>query len=152
VIRHRLAVAVLGALVAVFAVSGCVGPARTTQTYESKAVRTANDSLSALETALLSVQTSLRGRMMQAYLETVLSNAEDSISSIQSTFDSIQPPDTDTADRLRDSLDTLLSDGAAGMAQLRILARRQDTMNLAAEARTLAATADGLEKFARTHG
>jgi hypothetical protein len=134
------------------ALSGCVGPARTTHTYESKAVRTANDSLSELQTALLSVDTSLRGRMMHAYLETVLSQSEDAFSSIQNTFDSIQPPDTAQADQLRDSLDTLLSDGSDGLAQLRILVRRHDNAQLAAEAKKLVATADGLDKFAQEHG
>jgi hypothetical protein len=134
------------------ALCGCVGPARTTHTYESKAVRTANDSLSQLQTALLSIETSLRGRMMQAYLDTVLSESGDAFSSIQNTFDSIQPPDTDRADQLRDRLDELLSDGADGLAQLRILARRQDTHELAAEARKLTATAAALDKFAQEHG
>lgn len=142
----------VGAFVVVLALSGCVGPARTTATYEDKAVRTANDSLSELQTALLSVQSSLHGRLMQAYLEAVLSESEDAFSSVQSTFDSIQPPDTDRADKLRDGLDKLLSDGSAGMAQLRILARRHDRARLAAEARTLGATADGLDTFARGHG
>jgi hypothetical protein len=139
-------------VVAVLALSGCVGPAGTTQIYEGKAVRTANDSLSALRTALLTVQTGERGRLTQAYLETVLSKAEDAFSSIQHTFDSIQPPDTARADQLRDGLDKLLSDGADGLAQLRILARRQDTARLDAEARTLVATADELDKFAQGHG
>lgn len=140
------------AAAAVLALSGCVGPAGTTQIYEGKAVRTANDSLSALQTALLTVQTSERGRLTQAYLETMLSKAEDTFSSIQHTFDSIQPPDTARADQLRDSLDKLLSDGADGLAQLRILARRQDSARLSADARALAATADGLDKFAQAHG
>ncbi|MDT4962540.1 MAG: hypothetical protein QOF87_2187 [Pseudonocardiales bacterium] len=139
-------------LVFVFALSGCVGPAPTTHTYESKAVRTANDSLSELQTVLLSVQMTRRGRMMQVYLETVLSESEDAFSSIQNTFDSIQPPDTGRADQLRAGLDTLLSDGADGLAQLRILARRQDTRELAAEAHKLTATAAALDKFAQEHG
>jgi len=141
--------ALVAALSAVLALSGCVGPAPTTQVYETKAVHTANDSLSALQTALLSVRTSLDGRLMQAYLETVLSDSEDAFSSIQATFDSIQPPDTERADQLRDELDKLLSDGGDGMAQLRILARRRDTAKLAAVAHELAATAQGLDKFAQ---
>ncbi|PZS24712.1 MAG: hypothetical protein DLM58_24000 [Pseudonocardiales bacterium] len=149
--RPRLRAAIL-ALLAVLALSGCVGPARTTHTYESKAVRTANDSLSELQTALLSVNTSLHGRLMHAYLETVLSESEDAFSSIQNTFDSIQPPNTPRADQLRASLDTLLSDGSDGLAQLRILARRQDTAGLAAQAHKLTATAAGLAKFAQEHG
>jgi hypothetical protein len=148
---HRLA-AMAASLVAVLALSGCVGPARTTHTYESKAVRAANESLSALQTALLSVQTSGRGRLTQPYLETLLSKSEDAFSSVQNTFDSIQPPDTVRADRLRDTLDQLLSDGSDGMAQLRILARRQDRARLGVAARKLAATVAGLNRFAQEHG
>jgi hypothetical protein len=129
-----------------------VGPARTTSTYEGKALRTAQDSLSELQTALLSVRTSMQGRLMQAYLETMLSDSEDAFSSIQTTFDSIQPPVTAPADKLRDELDSLLSDGADGMAQLRILARRQDKAKLAAEVTELVSTASGLDKFAQEHG
>jgi hypothetical protein len=149
-VRRRFAGAA-GVIVIVVALTGCVGPARTTATYEGKALRTARDSLSALQTALLSVQTSQRGRMMQPYLETVQSESEDAFSSIQATFDSIQPPNTATADKLRQSLDVLLADGADEMAQSRILARRQATAKLAAQARKLVATAEGLDKFVREH-
>lgn len=142
----------VGAVVLMLALSGCVGSARTTASYEGKALRTAQDGLSVLHTALLSVQTSLSGRMMQAYLETVLSESEDAFSSIHATFDSIQPPNTDTSDQLRDSLDNLLADGADGMAQLRVLARRQDSSALAAEARKLVATTERLGKFVKDHG
>jgi hypothetical protein len=148
--RRLLAVAT--ALSLLLALTGCVGPAPTTQVYEGKAVRTANDSLSALQTALLTVTTSERGRLTQAYLETVLSRSEDSFSSIQTTFDSIQPPKTARAAQLRDGLDKLLSDGADGMAQLRILARQQDRAKLYAEAHALTATAAGLNNFAQGHG
>ncbi|MEP7179679.1 MAG: hypothetical protein ABI775_11355 [Pseudonocardiales bacterium] len=85
-------------------------------------------------------EASLRGRMMHAYLLTILSESEDAFSSIQNTFDSIQPPATVRADQLRDSLDTLLSDGSDGLTQLRILARRQDNHELAGQAHKLTAT------------
>ena len=147
----RRASAVAGILGAALISAGCVGPARTTATYENKAVRTAADSPSQLQTALLSVNASLRGRMMHPYLITVLSDSEDAFSSIQTTFDSIQPPDTRAADALRTGLDTLLSDGADGMMQLRILARRNDTRMLAVEAHKLTSTAAGLDRFKREH-
>jgi hypothetical protein len=149
--RRCLYTAVAG-LLAALALSGCVGPALTTKSYAGKAVHTANAGLSELQTALLSVDASLHGRLMQAYLETVLSDSEDAFSSIQTTFDSIQPPDSDIADRLRDGLDRLLSDGADGMSQLRILARRHDTTQLSAEADKLHETADGLNRFTQEYG
>jgi hypothetical protein len=149
--KHELR-AVACVLVLLVGLTGCVGPARTTSSYVGKAVRTANDSESSIQTALLTVETSLRGRLMQAYLETVLSESEDALSSIQNTFDSIQPPNTPRADKVRNDLDKLLSDGADGMAQLRILARRQETSQLAAEAAKLAQTAHELDTFAQEQG
>ncbi|MDQ1730366.1 MAG: hypothetical protein QOK10_525, partial [Pseudonocardiales bacterium] len=53
-------------------------------------------------------------------------------SSIQTTFDSIQPPDSEQADKVRDKLDQVLTDGADGLAKLRIAARRNDARQLAA--------------------
>jgi hypothetical protein len=110
----------------------CVAPAGTTSKYLGKAGHTAEDALSQLETARLSVESSLRGRILHPYLETTLSSAEDNFSSIQTTFDSIQPPDSEQADKVRDKLDQVLTDGADGLAQLRIAVRRNDTRQLSA--------------------
>jgi uncharacterized lipoprotein YmbA len=145
------AAAPVAALLAVLALSGCVGPARTTHTYREKAVMAAQAGQSDVETALLSVDVGLGGRLPHAYLETVLSQSEDAFTSVQSQFDSIQPPDTATADHLRESLDSLLSSGADGLAQLRILARRGDTEQLKAEAAKLKPTARKLNTFAQVH-
>jgi hypothetical protein len=129
--------------------TGCVGPAPTTGEYEGKAAHTARAALSQLETARLAAQNS--GRMSAGYLETVLVDAEEAFGSIQTTFDSIQPPDQPAADRLRAELDPLLSDGADGIAQLRILARRGDTAGMASQARELGVTADRLDRFGEKH-
>jgi hypothetical protein len=110
----------------------CVGPASTTSKYLGKAGHTAAEALSHLETARLSVESSLRGRMLHPYLETTLSEAEDSFSSVQRTFDSIQPPESEQADKVRDKLDQVLTDGADGLAQLRIAVRRNDIRQLSA--------------------
>ncbi len=130
---------------------GCVAPAPTTSAYESKAARTAKDGLSQVQTARMAAQSSLRGRLQQAYLETTVSRAEDAFGSIQSTFDSVQPPNDPAADRLRDSLDELLADGSDGLSQLRIAVRRRETDQVAAAERSLGTVASGLDRFAREH-
>ncbi|MBA3339207.1 MAG: hypothetical protein H0T54_05590 [Geodermatophilaceae bacterium] len=75
-----------------------MGPAPNTGAYEEKALLAAQTCLSEVETAILAVQTSTQDRLPASYLETILGESEEAASSIQSQFDSIQPPDTATAD------------------------------------------------------
>lgn len=140
-------VKVLAGLLLVLLSAACVGPARTTSSYQGKAGHTAEAALSQLQTALLAVSSSTHGNMLHSYLLVVLSDSEDNFSSIQATFDSIQPPDSQVDDQVRDKLDQLLSDGADGLAQLRIAARRNHSATLVATARDLAKTVEGLSAF-----
>jgi hypothetical protein len=125
----------------------CVGPATTTSSYRGKAGHTAEDALSQLETARLAVETAQRGSMLHTSLKVLLSEAEDGYSSVQATFDSIQPPDSTEADKLRDTLDKILSDGADGLAQLRIAARRGDTAELNSTSAELGKVSQQLQDF-----
>jgi hypothetical protein len=81
-------------------------------------------------------------RVLKSYLEVTLSGAETAFGSIQTTFDSIQPPKSEAADHLRSKLDAILSDGADGLATLRIAARRGDTA-------TLVSVSKGLDDVSR---
>src|SRR3954452_15145980 len=87
--------ACLAGLLLALLCTACVGPARTTSTYQGKAGHTAEAALSQLQTALLAVSSSTHGNMLHSYLLVVLSESEDNFSSIQTTFDSIQPPDSE---------------------------------------------------------
>lgn len=142
---------VASAIVTLCLLCSCVGPARTTGAYEGKAAHTAQAALSQMRAALLAVDAAHRKRLTQAYLETLLSECEDAFSSIQATFDSIQPPNTTTADDLRAKLDPLLTSGSDGLAQLRILARRQEVAALNRLAGQLASLADQLDAFGTEH-
>ena len=147
-----LAAALLAALALTSpALASCVAPAPTTSAYEGKAVRTASDALSQVETARMAVRAAAGGRMTRAYLEVVLTDAEDAFGSIQNTFDSVQPPDDPVADRLRDSLDSLLSGGADALGQVRIAARRNDTATAAGATASLGRVAEGLDRFTQEH-
>jgi hypothetical protein len=138
-------------LLALPVLAGCVGPARDTGTYGAKAGQTAKALLSAVETARLATGQALAGRLSHPYLNVVLTNAENDAGSVQTTFDSIQPPDDPVADALRRQLDGLLSDGTAGLGELRILARRGDLPQLAKTNADLARVAAGLRRFSQEH-
>jgi len=151
VIRHGRSIGV-GLVTIALATSACVGPATTIAAYEGKARRAAQDALSAVNTALLGVRIHERGSLLENYFETMLSQTEDDISSVQNSFDSIQPPNSKSSDKLRDQLDNLLSDGVSGIAQLRISARREDGPALVQAATQLAPTAKDLSQFVESHG
>jgi hypothetical protein len=142
-------VAAAAALVA--GLAGCVAPAPSTGAYEAKAARTAKDAASQVETALLAVSTADAGRLTGPYLDPVLSGAEDAYSSVQSTFESVQPPDSPPADQWRQALGDLLSTGSDGLAQLRIESRRGAWPKVLAAARSLRPVADQLERFSTEH-
>jgi hypothetical protein len=121
---HRRArwLPILGVLLA--ALTGCVGNAATTAAYRGKVHLSAQAAASALQTAKLAVDSSAKGNLFGAYLETVLSQSEDDLGSVQQQFESIQPPNTAEADHIRDRLDTLLTRGASVLADIRIAERR----------------------------
>jgi hypothetical protein len=129
--------------------SGCVGHARTTGAYRGKAHLSAEAAVSALQTAKLAVDSSAKGNIFDTYLETVLSQAEDDFSSVQQQFDSIQPPNTSQADRLRDRLDTLLTRGSSTLADLRIAARRDQQVEMIKTAADIPPLADNLDALAQ---
>lgn len=132
---------------AILGLTACVAPASGTSDYQGKAGHTAAAALSQLETARLAVETASRGSMLHTTLEVMLSQAEDGFNSVQATFDSIQPPDTAEADKVRDKLDAILSDGSDGLAQLRIAARRSDTATMDLTSHDLGRVSQQLQDF-----
>lgn len=134
------------------ALSGCVAPAPDDAAYESKAASTAQAALSEARTALLGVRTRADDRLPSTYLEPVLVDAEQALGEIRTTFDSVQPPPTRAADKLRGTLDPLLESAASDATELRIAARRERPGALGTAADDLAGIADELERFAQEHG
>jgi hypothetical protein len=133
-------------LACALAMSGCVAPARTFTAYQADAVTTAEESQSAIETALLASRTAARGHAYGNYLSAVLGDTEDSGSAVQSSFDSEQPPDG-AADGLRTKLDLILQDANSILVALRIHARRGEIGRLAAIARPLQGISRKLDDF-----
>jgi hypothetical protein len=112
---------------------------------------TAKAAVSEINTALVATDAYLQGRMGSAYLETLLSESEDSLGSVHDTFDSVQPPATAGADALRGTLDPLLDDAGAAVTELRIAARRDRSADLRTTAGDLSNVVDQLDAFGKRH-
>jgi hypothetical protein len=150
VLRRALLVTFL--LVATNAcVSHPVGPARTFGKYESKARTTADGALSAVQTARLVAKTASRGSAFGPYTGQVLSDAEESLGKLASTFGSIQPPD-ERADKVRSDLGSIINDAEDHVADVRIAARRGELKTLADVARPLDDDIKVLQSFLKAHG
>jgi hypothetical protein len=136
--------------VLVVGVAACTGPVRSDNVYESKAGRTAETVVGAVETARLAVDAGGGGKAYGRYLVQVLAEAEEDAGAAQGTFDAIQPPDR-RADRLRDRLDQLLTEATSTLAELRIAARRGRTAELPRLAAPLGKVAEQLHAFAEAY-
>jgi hypothetical protein len=136
---------VAAAIAVAAAAAGCVSPSPDLAAYESKAARTASAAVSQLRT----VQVALRdpGRLTSAYLNVLVTGAEDAYGAVTSTFEAAQPPDDPAADRIRLALDGLLSGGGDLIGAARIAIRRGDHAAVAALAPRLADAAGKLESF-----
>jgi hypothetical protein len=147
----RWLAATAGVAAALLFTAGCVAPASSTTDYEADAAMSAEAAVSAARTAVLATQTYAKGDLPTKYLEPTLVDAEDNLDSIQSTFTSIQPPDTAAADDLRTALQPLLDDAGSAVTEMRIAIRRDSTAALLAATDELATAADKLDAFAEEH-
>ncbi|MFG2007218.1 hypothetical protein ACGFNU_49515 [Spirillospora sp. NPDC048911] len=145
--RGRVGLAAAAALVCL---TGCAGPSRTDGDFTAKAANTAEAAVSSVRTARIAVQAAVDGKAPARYLSVVFSDQETALTSVQSTFDSVQPPSS-AADDLRDGLDELLTEAVDQVAQLRIDSRRGGFRPDRATLQALDAIADRLDRFAEEH-
>ena len=149
----RRALLLLTAVLAV-ALAACVqpvGPARTFDSYEHQAKHTAETALSVVQTGRLGAQSARRDDTFAPYLAVLVSDAENTASGAQTTFDSVQPPNG-KSDNLRDDLDPLLTRAVDALSQARIAARRADFDEVAKQGPNLAKSARELDRFVKAHG
>ena len=125
-----------------------VGAARTFGKYEEKARSTADAALSEVATVDLAAHNAHRS--FGPFLSTVISDAEEALSGLQGTFDSIQPPD-ERADAVQEDLDGVLSDALEHVRSVRTAVRRGELDALDHEAEPLADDADRLQSFSIEH-
>lgn len=126
----------LAALLVPLLATACVSPSRTDRDYELKAGSSAKAVASSVATALLAVDAATHKKAFGPYLSVVLGGCEEDASSVQSQFDSVQPP-SKAADDVRDALDEQLQDATDTLADLRIAVRRGELDQLATIAEPL---------------
>jgi hypothetical protein len=149
VLRRALLVTTI--VVSSACVSHPVGPARTFGKYEGKARTTAESALSEVQTARLVARTAARGSAFGPYTGLVLSDAEENLGGLASTFGSIQPPD-ERADKVRRDLGSIIDDAEDHVADVRIAARRGALETLADVAAPLDDDIAALQSFLTEHG
>lgn len=137
-------------LVATRCVPHPIGPARTYGKYEEKARTTAKSALSNVATVRLAARMGSEDRAFGPYLSVLVSDAEEAIGGVQSTFDSTQPPD-ERGDDLRDEIDELLTDALDHVADVRVAVRRGELADLDQEAQPLDEDAEKLQSFVERH-
>ena len=128
----------------------CIGPARTDSAYQSKAVDTADEVVSASRTVLLAAQLSDRGRSFAPTVSVTVADAETGAETARDAFSSIQPPDAESDD-LRASLLPTIQHACDVIADVRIAARRADS-DLSQIAAPLEPLADELDAFSTRYG
>jgi hypothetical protein len=142
------------ALIGVAVVAGCVahpvGPARTFDKFEGKAVTTVESALSAVETVRLVAVTASKQNAFGPFVGIAVSEQEEAVAGVQNTFGSIQPPNA-RADRLRGEVDQLLSDALDHVIDVRIAARRGRLRTLIDVAAPLEDDAAALRQFVKEH-
>jgi hypothetical protein len=148
--RPRLVLTAVGLAVLSGCVAHPVGPARTFERYEDKAATTAESALSAVSTTLLAAEVGTDGKAWGPYLSILISEQEDQLSGVQSTFASVQPPDGE-ADALRIQLNDLLSTALDHLTDVRVTVRRGRLNDLEDVAQPLHDDQTKLRAFLEAH-
>jgi hypothetical protein len=133
---------------AVLALAGCAEPSGSFGDYQSKAHQSAQQMVSAIETGRLAARHFLAGDATQAFTDVIVTGAEKDGDSVQSTFDSRQPPDQRSAD-LKDQVDQPLQDATSALSDLRIAVRRSDAQDIR---KALSDLDDPLQKLQKIAG
>jgi hypothetical protein len=134
-------------LLATVVIVGCTGPARTPTDFRLKARNSAKAALSAVATSQLAARLVRDRGAFSTYVSVVLDSAERDITSVASTFSSIQSP-SQASDHLRDELGRVLDDASSTISAMRIAARRDERNYLLHSAEDLPKLSDKLQRYA----
>jgi hypothetical protein len=133
------------ALAAVVAACGaCVSPAIDSAGYEGKTNHAAQRLEGIVNGARLAAQLDLEGRMLRAFTDDIVSQADQDAGSLVSQYDSVQPPNAAMI-ALRNRADNVLQPAASSLADLRIAVRDGDHAGMRKALEELAKSASDLE-------
>jgi hypothetical protein len=124
-----LAVRVAALVLVASSVVGCAGPTLDSEDMRSQASRSAGSAVSALQTMKLAVQAQLDRKAWWRFTDVTVTDAETTLSTIESTLSSRQPPSPGSARVTNDVLDVL--GNASDLARkIRIATRDHDDARL----------------------
>ncbi len=132
---RRLRVIVVLCLI-VGTIAACVGPSRTGDDYRRKVANSAEAVVSAIESALLTVDTTEANKAPPPYVSLRLSESEESAHAVETTLGTVQPPDP-SLDELRKEALSVIGDAADVLEELRLAAYRSERERLPEIARDL---------------
>ncbi|WP_140743670.1 hypothetical protein [Pedococcus bigeumensis] len=108
---------------------GCIAPALDRGAFEQNAKSALESAASETSTAQIAVDALLSGNATNAYADTVVTDSENAMGGIETSFGVVDPP-TPTQDPLREQVLTLLGDADDALAHARIAIRRGDASSL----------------------
>lgn len=147
----RRATAAAGVLLA-FLLTGCAGPTIRDEAVYNQSEKSATAMVSELRTVLVATTAQLDDRTWWRFADVVVTDAETSATSIESTFTSRQPPSL-SSNRIYEDTSTALSDAAELITEMRVALRQKDTATMEQLRPKIAKAAsdlESLEKRART--
>ncbi|GAA3107454.1 hypothetical protein [Streptosporangium carneum] len=144
----RRALAAVTVALATCSVSGCVSPAWDDHDYALKAGATAQAAASSVELVRLAVQG--EHDLTTAYLKVLLTDAAESLGSVNDQFGGVQPP-SDASDRLRSQVTDLTSQAEDEVEDLLIEVRRGGIEQPDEAARTLERLGSELRRLGEAH-
>lgn len=118
---HRILLAISATLV----LGGCIAPALDRGAFEQNAKSALESAASETSTAQIAVDVLLSGKATNAYADTVVTDSENAMGGIETSFGVVDPP-APNQDELRDEVLTLLGDADDALAHARIAIRRGD--------------------------
>lgn len=111
--------------VSVALLTGCIAPAVNQGAFEQNAKSALESASSETSTAQIAVDALLSGKATDVYADTVITDSENAMGGIQTSFGVVDPPSPDQ-DPLRDDVLKLLGDADDALAHTRIAVRRGD--------------------------
>lgn len=116
-------------VIPLLASGGCVGPSRTTSDYQRKVANSAEAVISAVESALMTVEVAADGRAPAPYVSLRLSESEETSASVETAFGAVQPPDPELDDLRTETL-TVIGEASDVLEELRLAAYRAELHRL----------------------
>ena len=113
----------MAALAVALVMASCVAPAISDSAYRSKAAKTAEDAVSALETLNLALTSEIKHGLPSNPIEVAIREQEDILGSVSGTFASVQPPGPEM-DTLRSGVLDPIEEALSLVEQARVEFRR----------------------------